>query len=569
MIQSKPTAYSYIRFSTPEQLKGDSLRRQIELSEAYAEKHGLSLDKSLTIRDLGVSAFDSSNISKGALGVFLQAVKEKRIPEGSYLLVESLDRLSRAQVLTALKIFISILDEGIVICTLTDGMQYSKESVDRNFSELLISLTIMSRAHEESKMKSIRLSSVWKEKRNKLADTKFSAQCPYWMTLDKANNEFKLKKQHVDVVNYIFELAASGMGNYAIVRRLNTEGVKNFGRVDYWSTSSVQALLNNRAVLGEFQPHTKINKKRVPDGELIKDYYPAVVSEALFYRVKESRKEKVLKNSAGAKGATYSNLFSGFCKCAYCGGTMNYFNKGGKRPSSHHWKYLICANGKNGLGCDTTHVQYDSFEKALIESLSSQLDLSKILNDDSNAKKAQLQSTHYEISGRLEETRRQLAKITDLMLESDLPRTFIAKASELEMQQDELAHQLDVVQRDLSILNTVHHSAESRIEEIKKLSFAMKDGNTSNVYEVRSKLVQAIRAIVENIYIYPAGDKASGVSACFYMLEFRGGGYTYSKLPREGAVSQSRLLLEKVSPPSKVNKFKGSKSVAEILQGHL
>ncbi len=134
-------------------------------------------------------------------------------------------------------------------------------------------------------MKSIRLSSAWKEKRNKLAETKFTAQCPYWMTLDKAKNEFKPKQAQVDVVNYIFELAVSGMGNYAIVKRLNAEGIKNFGRVDYWSTSSVQALLNNRAVLGEFQPHTKINKKRIPEGDPIKGYYPQVVSEALFYRV--------------------------------------------------------------------------------------------------------------------------------------------------------------------------------------------------------------------------------------------------------------------------------------------
>ena len=34
-------AYSYIRFSTPEQAEGDSLRRQLEDSIAYAEEHGL------------------------------------------------------------------------------------------------------------------------------------------------------------------------------------------------------------------------------------------------------------------------------------------------------------------------------------------------------------------------------------------------------------------------------------------------------------------------------------------------------------------------------------------------
>src|ERR1700758_3473375 len=50
-------AYSYIRFSSPEQAKGDSLRRQTEAAEAYAKERGLSLDSSLTFRDLGISAF--------------------------------------------------------------------------------------------------------------------------------------------------------------------------------------------------------------------------------------------------------------------------------------------------------------------------------------------------------------------------------------------------------------------------------------------------------------------------------------------------------------------------------
>ncbi len=42
---SQPKAYSYIRFSTPEQEKGDSLWRQTKQSEGYAEAGGaVSLD---------------------------------------------------------------------------------------------------------------------------------------------------------------------------------------------------------------------------------------------------------------------------------------------------------------------------------------------------------------------------------------------------------------------------------------------------------------------------------------------------------------------------------------------
>jgi DNA invertase Pin-like site-specific DNA recombinase len=47
-------AYSYIRFSTPEQAKGSSLERQLEASMKYAEAHGLLLDDKLVYRDLGL-----------------------------------------------------------------------------------------------------------------------------------------------------------------------------------------------------------------------------------------------------------------------------------------------------------------------------------------------------------------------------------------------------------------------------------------------------------------------------------------------------------------------------------
>lgn len=52
-VEATPLAYSYIRFSTPDQLEGDSQRRQLELSLNYCEKNGLKLDESTTIKDFG------------------------------------------------------------------------------------------------------------------------------------------------------------------------------------------------------------------------------------------------------------------------------------------------------------------------------------------------------------------------------------------------------------------------------------------------------------------------------------------------------------------------------------
>src|SRR4051812_20008613 len=84
-------AYSYIRFSSAAQAEGNSLRRQTELTQAYCKRHDLTLDDSLRLRDLGVSAFRGTNVRDGALAGFLEACRKGKVTRGSVLIVESLD----------------------------------------------------------------------------------------------------------------------------------------------------------------------------------------------------------------------------------------------------------------------------------------------------------------------------------------------------------------------------------------------------------------------------------------------------------------------------------------------
>jgi len=81
--------HSYICFSSLQQLKGDSLRSQLEASCAYAEAHALILDDSL--RDIGVSAFKGKNATEGALKKFIELVEAGRIEKGSVLILDSQD----------------------------------------------------------------------------------------------------------------------------------------------------------------------------------------------------------------------------------------------------------------------------------------------------------------------------------------------------------------------------------------------------------------------------------------------------------------------------------------------
>jgi DNA invertase Pin-like site-specific DNA recombinase len=367
---SKPKAYSYLRFSTPEQSKGNSFQRQTDLSRQYADRNGLALDEAFTFRDLGMSAFRGKNAREGALGVFLAAVDSGRVGPGSYLLVENLDRLSRDKVHNAYVQFSALLQRDINVVTLQDGKLYTRASLDENFADLLISLTTMFRAHEESATKSKRLSAAWKAKRQSAQEgRKLTGRCPAWVTLDRPKNVFVADKAKAGVIRRIFKMALDGHGKSNIARRLNVEGVPSFGRADGWHQSYIQKILQSEAVYGAFQPmrlDTREGKrKRVPDGAVIEDYFPIIVDRPTFEKVKRGR--TAMRIASGPKGANFSNLFTGIAICGRCGAAMHYVNKGaGGRGGT----YLVCSATRRSVSnCNAPAWRYRPIEEFLINGL--------------------------------------------------------------------------------------------------------------------------------------------------------------------------------------------------------
>src|ERR1700677_1027654 len=243
--------------STELQLKGDNRRRQLEASRAYAEANGLELAEGAELEDIGVSAFKGANVREGALGQFLDAVKAGSVKPGSYLIVESLDRLSREQVLTAQSLFLSIIQAGIHLVTLADNRVYRAGMTD--LADLIMSLVIMSRAHEESQTKSHRIAAAWKNKRTKANSRQpMTKWCPAWLKLSSDRTGYEPILERAEIVRQIFRDTASGIGIYSVASRLNKAGVDTFGGPNGWHQSYVAKILANRGVLGEVQPHIRV-----------------------------------------------------------------------------------------------------------------------------------------------------------------------------------------------------------------------------------------------------------------------------------------------------------------------
>ena len=513
-------AYSYIRFSTPDQLKGDSLRRQADLSRKYAEDKGLEFDESLTIKDLGVSAYKSMNFKEGALGAFLQAVRNERIDKGSYLLVESLDRLSRATVFVALGQFMEIIKDGIVIVTLSDQRVYKLGELDEQ--QLMFSIMDMSRAHRESEMKGSRIAASWSNKRKNSNTRKLTARAPGWVKLKDDRSEFLLIEERAKIVQLIFDMTINGYGRTRIVRKLNGEKVPRFGRGITWYESYVTKTLKNRSVLGEFQPHYMVDGKRVPCGDPVKNYFPQIISESDFYKAEAATKSR--KNSQGPMGKQVANLFKNIIKCAYCGYSMRFQDKG-KEPKGG--KRIVCSGYITGNACIVSRGwRYDDFEMTVLANLA-ELDIDEILEDDTrNAEISALKSDISQLEGREKECEVSLNRIMESLLSSDTPpKSFTKKANELEGQLGDLQAELKKQLSELDKAQSARKVIGQQQQDITSLLDSLRKLDGEDLIDLRTRLSQALLNLVEVIFVYAVGDnRLDGGTPPSYKIKIRNGG---------------------------------------------
>jgi DNA invertase Pin-like site-specific DNA recombinase len=162
----RPKAYSYVRWSTPQQSQGSSLSRQLEKARTYAKENKLELDETTNFRDAGVSAYQGRNVLKGALGDFLRAVQEGIVARGSYLIVESLDRISRETVDKAALTLQTIVALGVNLVDLEDnGKVYCENTFAEDQTAFLIMAIRFMRSNMESRMKGDRVGKAYEGKR--------------------------------------------------------------------------------------------------------------------------------------------------------------------------------------------------------------------------------------------------------------------------------------------------------------------------------------------------------------------------------------------------------------------
>jgi DNA invertase Pin-like site-specific DNA recombinase len=498
-------AFSNIRFSTRQQLKGDSLRRQTKAAEDWCARNHVRLDTSITLHDLGKSAFlgeHRKNPDRYALAAFLKMAENGKIPKGSYLIVENLDRLSREHVRAAVTLFLSLLELGINIVTTTPERVFRHDSTD--MTDIILAVVELSRGHSESAIKSERVGQAWAEKKacarqqqpqparkeNRVNGmTMITHSLPHWVR--ERNGRLELIPEKAAVVRRIFQLATHGYGSYLICQTLTNDRVPVLGTSGHWNASYIGTILRDRRAVGDYQPR----RGREKDGNVIPGYYPAVVSEAEWLaaragaalrRTSGRGRTTIATNAAG--DAAHVNVFAGLLKNALTGDSYNCEirrRQNVKKVPYPPVRVLASASSHEGRGASRTF-PYRTFEAGLLSCLR-EIDPHEILNGGGGPDPTLV------LAGELEAIETELTETAVYMEQHGFSVTIGKRVTALERRKQDLVARLQEARQQAAFpLYEVWGQVQTLAETLKK---------AADPVDARLRLRSALRRIISGIYI--------------------------------------------------------------------
>ena len=502
--------YSYIRFSTKKQLDGDSLRRQVEMSDEWIRRNGHTLAEK-KLHDLGRSGFHARHLRSpdGKLREFLGMIESGRIKSGDILLVENLDRLSRQAMSEARKVFELILEAGVKIAVLRPYERlFTKESISDPFG-LMEPLMAFHLAYIESKNKSDRLRKKWDHKRADAVTQgptfKFDKRCPSWVSWDDTKKAFVLN-DGAAAVRFIFEATADGIGQRKVLATLQ-EKFKPIGVSKHWNGAFVAKVVNDRAVLGERQPKTNVDGKRVAVGFVIKEYYPAVIDEPLWYRAQVAKAKKL--KMKGPNGQ-FVNLFTGIVFNAHDGQAMHIQVSRTPREEGVYVQRRLVSSGhtEKRPGSDPVSVDYFDFEAVVLSYLN------EVRPEDLGSKTGvtELRAKEQELRG----IERHLARIEDDMsnpADEGEYQSLKASSAKTRKNRNELRAEVEKLKGEVNAAQPLLHAHDT----LKLLAEADDDQR----HTLRLRLRSLLAELLDSVYVKP--EKHFGRVYCLAQLNFTSG----------------------------------------------
>ncbi|EHR7857014.1 recombinase family protein [Vibrio parahaemolyticus] len=350
--------------------EGQGIQRQEQACEHWISDYNKRLlsegksvySKGLIYEDRGKSAYTAANFKRGELGALINDIENGKIEKGDLIVIELIDRFSRANVDFVRSQFQRVLDAGVKIAITKWNLVFEEnmESVSSVTGRILLEIG-MYLAYQESSQKSSRI----KASRKLLEDSgrKSIAKPPFWLARNLDLKSYTIIEENAEIIRKIFDLKLNfNYGPQKIIKSLGDLDIYRYSfdengnlikttKNSPLSESSINAYIRNTNVIGKL------------DG---KDYYPRIIDDRTFYAVQKRTRE-----NTGGVGEIFRNVFVGVGKCgclirkenengcgslAKCGYIMAFSSRKVKNPTKG--MYLKCNRKRKSTKCDSENINY-------------------------------------------------------------------------------------------------------------------------------------------------------------------------------------------------------------------
>lgn len=331
-----PKAYAYVRWSTAEQGEEgrDSHDRQTTPLQAFTEVTGIPVVE--TVIDKGISAFRGKNARIGQLKGLLDRVESGEIEHGDYIIVESIDRLTRQKLTDSVDLIQSILKKGVRLHTVFDNKTYSYDDPSRDLETLILVGVIAKRAHEESDTKSKRLKSAWVKKRDAAETNVIGKQCPYGFRYDEQSQSFVIAEEEAQEIRHIFGLLKH-VGVLESVKQVNQYSKRR------WTRTAVLALIKSKSPIGVLRLQRRNENGSKAFDRYVPGYFPKIIDEIEFDAAVSAMKNRLTGGNSGRRTLHHYNIFRHCIQCEEHQRGM-IFNLQILGAEKKRYAYLVCSN---------------------------------------------------------------------------------------------------------------------------------------------------------------------------------------------------------------------------------
>jgi len=405
-------------------VEGHGIQRQEQGSELWIQQYNKQLIAmgqagfvmGQVYEDRGKSAYTAANFNKGQLGVLMDDIKNGVIAKGDLIVIELIDRFSRADTDFVRKKFQTILDAGVKIAITKWNLVFEEKmaGIEGVSARMLLEIG-MYLANQESSLKSARI----KASRRLMENTgkKSNAKGPFWLARTPDLKSYTVIEENAEIVRTIFDLKLKhNFGAKKIVKHFQGRQIQRYKYDDLGvlvkssqnselSESTVNLLIRNPNVIG------LLNDEQ---------YYPAIVDEKVYYAA-----QKKIHESTGGSGDVFRNVFVNIGKCGCllrrqnseghtglekCGYTMAYASRKAISPSAG--QYLKCNNKRKTNRCSAKSINYYLAQNKVYNVLRA------LKYDEERA----IDTAHLE--EKLNQVLKKLTKIQELIVEYPKDRTW-------------------------------------------------------------------------------------------------------------------------------------------------